>query len=120
MSCWILIYDSRCEVCAASALALQKVDRTSLFRPLPLDELSLAGNAELLEKLPELPQIAAQELTLISPDYRVFQGAVAIEKIIELLPLARPIRWLLERVAGRSTGAYSLMRSIRRRCKKCP
>ena len=116
---WTLIYDNKCNTCSGSAAALQKIDKSKIFKMLPLAKLDSEYGAVLLEKRPEIAEISEKDLILVSPEMELYQGAAAIEKIIELLPLARPVRWMLERII-RKTPAYSFMKSVRRGCRNCP
>jgi len=110
---WTLVYDSTCAVCSKAAVALRRFDRNHEFRFVDFEEYV---------KSIETGEILSDDIHLISPSGEMVSGAPAIDKIVEILPLARPIRWVLRKsflVKG-SVPVYRLMKSIRRGCSRCP
>lgn len=85
---WVVVYDGECTVCTRTVNTLRDWDRDARFELVPYQA----------EGVPErFPDISAADfersVQLIGPEGR-FQGAAAVEKILALVPRARPASWL--------------------------
>lgn len=106
---WVLIYDPHCPLCNKSAHIIASLDKNG--------QIELGGGMD--------EAAAPKEFGILSPQGVLYEGEAAMERLIELLPPLRPLRWTLERAwlarplrtAGKS--AYRLMKTIRR-CHHCP
>jgi predicted DCC family thiol-disulfide oxidoreductase YuxK len=76
---YTVVYDGHCKVCGRMVRLLRAWDRKS----------------RLLERFPWIPPLAyTQALQLIGPGGRTWQGAAAVERIIEVMPRGRLISWV--------------------------
>lgn len=85
-----LIYDGECGVCRQSVTLLQRWDREHVLRYVPFQDTAAVGRFGIA-----LPRLAAA-MHLVLPDGRVYPGADAIPRLLELFPgkrwLALPFR----------------------------
>lgn len=86
---WTVVYDGQCRVCTRSVNLLRDRDRDARF------EL-VAYQAEGVQD--RFPSITLEEfessVQLIGPDGGRWEGADAVEKILELVPRFRLLAWL--------------------------
>ncbi|MES0489023.1 MAG: DCC1-like thiol-disulfide oxidoreductase family protein [Leptospirales bacterium] len=110
---WTMVYDSGCKVCSKGAGTLRKLDKNRVFLFVDFEEY--VKNIETDETL-------SNDLHLISPSGEIFSGAEAIDKIVEILPMAKPVRWVLRKsfLVNGAVPAYRIMKTFRRVCSRCP
>ncbi|HUG40636.1 MAG TPA: DUF393 domain-containing protein [Longimicrobiales bacterium] len=85
---WVVVYDGTCNVCIRSVNRLRDWDRDARF------ELVAYQNEGVRARFPEITEAEFERsVQLIGPEGR-FQGAGAVEKILELVPRGRPLAWL--------------------------
>ena len=86
---WTVVYDGECQVCIRSVNLLRDWDRHGRF------EMVAYQSEGVPERFPEISQREFEEsVQLIGPDRERWEGAAAVEKILELVPRGRPLRWL--------------------------
>jgi predicted DCC family thiol-disulfide oxidoreductase YuxK len=85
------VYDGRCKVCGRLAKALRKWDVTHQI------EVVASQAPGVQARFPWIPARAYVEaLQLVGPDGTTWQGAAAIEQLLEILPKGRFISWLFK------------------------
>jgi predicted DCC family thiol-disulfide oxidoreductase YuxK len=83
------VYDGTCKVCSRLSKLLEKWDRDGKFEVVP----SQAPGVQA--RFPWIPARAYREaLQLIGPGGRTWQGAAAIEKLLDELPKGRLVSWI--------------------------
>jgi len=86
---YTIVYDGACKVCQALVRRLQKWDRHRVFEIVPSQ---LAG---VHARFPWIPARAYTEsVQCIRRDGRTWQGAAALEQIIDQLPKGKLITWV--------------------------
>jgi predicted DCC family thiol-disulfide oxidoreductase YuxK len=85
------VYDGTCKVCGRLANALRRWDRNHQI------EIVSSQTPGVHARFPWIPARAyAEALQLIGPDGRTWQGAAAIEQLLNVLPKGRLIGWLFK------------------------
>ena len=84
-----LIYDGECGFCQRSVALLRRWDREHRIVLVPFQDQARVAAFNI--PLPALA--AAMHLVLPPPDARVFSGADAVPKLLELLPGKRWLAW---------------------------
>ncbi len=78
---YTLIFDGECGICSRSVAWLNERDRDHRFEFIPFQEPAVPAR---------FPQISREEfesaMQLVSPDGARWQGALAVEEILKLLP----------------------------------
>jgi predicted DCC family thiol-disulfide oxidoreductase YuxK len=78
------VYDGMCKVCTRLASSLRKWDRNEQI------EVVASQTSGVMARFPWIPARAyAEALQLIGPRGRTWQGAAAIEQILNILPKGR-------------------------------
>ena len=86
---YTVVYDGTCTVCGKLVKLLRKWDRSAMLEILP----SLLSCVR--SRFPWIPDRAYLEsVQLIGPGGRTWQGAAAIEQIIDLMPKGKLITWV--------------------------
>ena len=86
---YTIVYDGACKVCQGLVRRVEKWDRTGVFEIIPSQ-----GQAVHV-RFPWIPSRAyAQSVQLIRRDGRTWQGAAALEEIIDQLPKGKLITWV--------------------------
>ena len=86
---YTIVYDGACKVCQGLVRRLEKWDRKHVFEIIPSQGQSVHV------RFPWIPTRAfAQSVQLIRRDGRTWQGAAAIEEIIDQLPKGKLITWV--------------------------
>ena len=86
---YTVVYDGDCNVCTRISRALQKWDRSTLL------EVVSSQTPGVLARFPWIPARAYREsLQLVSADGETWQGAAAIEQLLNVLPRGRLIAWV--------------------------
>jgi predicted DCC family thiol-disulfide oxidoreductase YuxK len=83
------VYDGTCKVCTRLASVLRKWDRNHDL------EVVSSQTPGVIARFPWIPARAyAEALQLIGPGGQTWQGAAAIEQLLNILPKGRLIGWL--------------------------
>jgi len=83
------VYDGMCKVCTRLAATLRKWDRHHQI------EVVSSQTPGVTARFPWIPARAyAEALQLIGPGGRTWQGAAAIEQLLNILPKGKLIAWL--------------------------
>ena len=86
---YTIVYDGACKVCQALVRRLVKWDKHGVFEIVP------SQGAGVRARFPWIPDRAfAQSVQLIRRDGRTWQGAAALESIIDQLPKGKLITWI--------------------------
>ena len=86
---YTIVYDGTCNVCNKIVKRLKRWDRTPLFEIVPSQQPGVQA------RYPWIPAQAYREsVQLIGPDGRTWQGAAAVEKILDLLPKGKLLSWV--------------------------
>ena len=84
-----VIYDGDCGVCTRLAHALQRLDTRGTF------EVLTSQAPGVPDRFPWIPPGAYRDsLQLVEEGGRTWQGAAAVERILDLLPRGRWITWV--------------------------
>jgi predicted DCC family thiol-disulfide oxidoreductase YuxK len=84
-----VVYDGDCGVCTRLAHGLQRLDTLGTF------EVLTSQTPGVQARFPWIPAGAYREsLQLIEEGGRTWQGAAAVERILDLLPRGRWITWV--------------------------
>lgn len=87
---YTVIWDGDCKVCARLANTLKKWDRGQL-------EIIPSQTPGVSARFPWIPARAYREsLQLVGPGGRTWQGAAAIEQLLDVLPRGRLISWVFK------------------------
>lgn len=86
---YTVVFDRSCAVCTRMVNVLPTFDRNSQLEVVP------SQDPGVMARFPWIPPKAyADALQLIGPDGRTWQGAAAIEQIVEILPKGKLIAWV--------------------------
>jgi len=86
---YTIVYDGACKVCQGLVRRLEKWDRHHVFEIVP------SQGAGVHARFPWIPTRAfAQSVQLIRRDGHTWQGAAALETIIDQLPKGKLITWV--------------------------
>jgi predicted DCC family thiol-disulfide oxidoreductase YuxK len=86
---YTVVYDGDCRVCTRLANALRKWDRKGLL------EVVSSQQPGVMARFPWIPPRAyVDALQLVAVDGTTWQGAVAIEQLLNVLPKGRLIAWI--------------------------
>ena len=86
---YTIVYDGACKVCQGLVRRLVKWDRDRVFEIVPSQAPGVHA------RFPWIPDRAyAQSVQLIRRDGRTWQGAAALEEIIDQLPKGKLITWV--------------------------
>ena len=86
-SCAVL-YDGDCAVCTRLARVLKRLDTRGTF------EVMTSQSPGVKARFPWIPPAAYRESLQVVEGGRTWQGAAAIERILDLLPRGRWITWV--------------------------
>ena len=85
------VYDGTCKVCTRLAGVLRKWDREQQL------EVVASQTPGVTARFPWIPARAyAEALQLIGPGGRTWQGAAAIEQLLNILPKGKLVAWLFK------------------------
>lgn len=88
---YTVVFDGHCKVCGRLARTLARWDRRHCFEIVPSQAVGVRA------RFPWIPARAyAESLQLVGPGGRTWQGAAAIERILDLLPRGRLISWVFD------------------------
>ena len=86
---WVLVYDGNCKVCGKLVRMIQRWDRDAVLEIVP----SQAPGVQA--RFPWIPARAYTEsVQLVGPHGRTWQGAAAVEQVIDLMPKGRLVTWV--------------------------
>jgi predicted DCC family thiol-disulfide oxidoreductase YuxK len=86
---YTVVYDGTCTVCGKLVKLLRGWDRKGVLEILP------SQNSCVRSRFPWIPERAYLEsVQLIGPGGRTWQGAAAIEQVIDLMPKGKLITWV--------------------------
>ena len=88
---YTLVYDGACSVCNRLVRLLRRWDRHRVVETIP------SQNAAVAARFPWIPAEAyAQAVQLVGPDGHTWQGAGAIEQLLDILPKGWLVGWLFK------------------------
>lgn len=86
---YTVVYDGNCKVCTRLAGMLNKWDRERELEVVP------SQAPGVMARFPWIPRRAyADALQMIGPGGRTWQGAAAIERLLDVLPKGKLISWV--------------------------
>jgi predicted DCC family thiol-disulfide oxidoreductase YuxK len=86
---YTVVYDGACKVCNRLVGLLHRWDTKDLIETIPFQ------NTTVLDRFPWIPAEAyAQAVQLVGPGGRTWQGAGAIEQLLEILPRGALLGWV--------------------------
>jgi predicted DCC family thiol-disulfide oxidoreductase YuxK len=86
---WTIVFDGACKVCQRLVKLLRTWDRHGELEILPSQAPGVHA------RFPWIPERAyAESVQLIGPGGRTWQGAAAIEQILDVLPKGKLISWI--------------------------
>jgi predicted DCC family thiol-disulfide oxidoreductase YuxK len=86
---YVIIYDGTCNVCGKIVKVLQRWDRDQVLEILPSQTPGIRA------RFPWIPSRAYTEsVQLIGPGGKTYQGAAAVEHILDVLPKGKLITWI--------------------------
>lgn len=91
---YTVVYDGACRVCGRLVQVLERWDRAGELELIPFQ------NTTVLDRFPWIPPEAyAEALQLVGPGGTTWQGADAVERLLEILPLGGTLGWVF-RIPG--------------------
>lgn len=86
---YTVVYDGVCKVCGRLVALLRKWDTRGMLEIVPFQ------NTSVLDRFPWIPAEAyAEAVQLVGPGGRTWQGAAAIEQLLEVLPRGALLGWV--------------------------
>ena len=86
---YTVVYDGSCKVCGRLVKMLRKWDKKQMLEIIP------SQTAGIHARFPWIPARAyAESVQLIGPGGRTWQGAAAVERIIDVMPKGKLITWI--------------------------
>jgi predicted DCC family thiol-disulfide oxidoreductase YuxK len=87
---YTVVYDGRCNVCSRIVTVLERRDRDKRL------EIVSSAEPDVADRFPWIPWPAyAESLQVIrTADNRTWQGAAAVEQLLDVLPKGRFISWI--------------------------
>jgi predicted DCC family thiol-disulfide oxidoreductase YuxK len=106
---YTVVYDGNCSVCSRIVDVLERRDKKERLEIIPSAAAAAAG------RFPWIPPTAyAQSLQVIrTADNRTWQGAAAVEQLLDVLPRGRFVSWIFSVPFARSV-AEKLYRAFAR------
>lgn len=86
---WVIVYDGNCKVCGRIVRRLQAWDDKSVLEIVPSQRPGVRARFPWLT-----PRHFAESVQLVGPGGVTFQGAAAVERILDLLPKGWLLTWL--------------------------
>lgn len=88
---YTLVYDGECRVCSRSVDVLRRWDRQGEI------EVVSYQTAGVTTRFPWIaPRAFAEAMQLVGPGGQTWQGAAAMEQLLEVLPRGRWIAWIFK------------------------
>jgi len=86
---YTVVYDGTCRVCTRLAHLLERWDTRRELEVIPFQ------NTSVLDRFPWIPAEAYSEaMQLVGPGGRTWQGAEAIEQLLDILPYGKMLGWV--------------------------
>jgi predicted DCC family thiol-disulfide oxidoreductase YuxK len=86
---YVVVYDGNCKVCGRIVRVLTRWDREGKLEIIP------SNTPGIRARFPWIPNRAyAESVQLIGPGGRTYQGAAAVEHILDVLPKGKLITWI--------------------------
>jgi predicted DCC family thiol-disulfide oxidoreductase YuxK len=86
---YTVVYDGTCRVCTRLAHLLERWDTRKELEVIPFQ------NTSVLDRFPWIPAGAyAEAMQLVGPGGRTWQGAEAIEQLLDILPYGGLLGWV--------------------------
>jgi predicted DCC family thiol-disulfide oxidoreductase YuxK len=86
---YTIVYDGACKVCGRIVRLLKRWDRDELVELVPSQQPGV------MARFPWIPARAYSEsVQLVGPDGHTWQGAAAVEKIVDLMPHGGFVTWV--------------------------
>ena len=86
---YVLVYDGNCNVCGKLVRMLQRWDRDGALEIVPSQAPGVRA------RFPWIPARAYTEsVQLVGPNGHTWQGAAAVERVIDLMPKGRLVTWI--------------------------
>ncbi|MET0399089.1 MAG: DUF393 domain-containing protein [Longimicrobiaceae bacterium] len=86
---YTVVYDGVCKVCNRLVALLRKWDTRGMLEIIPFQ------NTTVLDRFPWIPaEEYARAMQLVGPGGRTWQGAAAIEQLLEVLPRGGLLGWV--------------------------
>ena len=94
---YTVVYDGRCNVCSRIVTVLERRDTDNRL------EIVSSAEPQVADRFPWIPPAAyAESLQVIrTADNRTWQGAAAVEQLLDVLPKGRFISWIFSIPFGR-------------------
>jgi len=94
VTAFTLVYDGDCRVCTRIVAVLRTWDRQGAIEIVPSQATGV------MTRFPWIPQESfAVAMQLIGADRQTWQGAAAIERLLDILPRGRLVAWIF-RIPG--------------------
>ncbi|HEX2093850.1 MAG TPA: DUF393 domain-containing protein [Longimicrobiaceae bacterium] len=88
---YTVVYDGACRVCNRLVTLLRKWDRKGMIEVIPFQ------NTTVLDRFPWIPpQAYSEAMQLVGPGGQTWQGAWAIEQLLEILPRGGLLGWVFK------------------------
>lgn len=88
---YTVVYDGVCKVCNRLVALLRKWDTRNMLEIVPFQ------NTTVLDRFPWIPaEEYAKAVQLVGPGGQTWQGAAAIEQLLEVLPKGGLIGWVFD------------------------
>lgn len=86
---YTVVYDGTCRVCTRAARLLERWDTRRELEVIPFQ------NSSVLDRFPWIPAASyAEAMQLVGPGGRTWQGAEAIEQLLDILPYGGLLGWV--------------------------
>ena len=86
---YVVVYDGACKVCGRIVTVLRKWDREGQLEIVPSQATGVQA------RFPWIPARAYREsVQVIGPGGRTWQGAAAVEQVLDVLPKGKLITWI--------------------------
>lgn len=88
---YTVVYDGQCKVCGRMVALLRAWDRKQVIEIIP------SQNTSVLSRFPWIPpQAYVEAMQLVGPGGQTWQGAQAIEKLLDILPVGGLLGWVFK------------------------
>ena len=86
---WVVVYDGNCKVCGRIVRTLRAWDKRGVLEIVPSQRPGVRARFPWLT-----PNHYAESVQLIGPGGKTWQGAAAVERLLDLLPKGGLLTWL--------------------------
>lgn len=88
---YTVVYDGACRVCSRLVDLLRRWDRRGELEMVPFQDTSVMARFPWIP-----PEEYAKAMQLVGPGGRTWQGAAAVEKLLDVLPYGGALGWAFE------------------------